>query len=68
VKQILLAVVALAMLSASGWAALRTGRGGSHASTNEASSSVRSADVRLPAQFRQCQPRHWRYVMLTQSH
>jgi hypothetical protein len=68
VKRTLLAMVALGIVSASGWAALRPGRDVSHDSPRDASPSVRSADVRPPAQFRQCQPRHWRYVMLSQNH
>jgi hypothetical protein len=29
--------------------------------------AVDAADVPVPIQFRQNQPRHWRYVMLSQS-
>ena len=37
------------------------------AETRGTPAAVKAADVPIPIQFRQNQPRHWRYIVLSQS-
>lgn len=61
-KRRLVFLVLSGCLTAAGVAVLRAGR----AAPAEHHPPAARADVPLPAGFRQCQPRHWRYLVLPQ--
>jgi hypothetical protein len=66
VKRYLLTLVPVAVLLTAAVVFLRNER---HldAETPSTPTTVQTTDAPIPVQFRQNQPRHWRYVMLSQS-
>jgi hypothetical protein len=66
-KRFLVVVLLLGVSLAMGVAVLRAELPGPDDRQDKASPSATAADVPVPAHFRQNQPRHWRYMMLSQS-
>jgi hypothetical protein len=61
VKRYFLALVSVGTLLVAGWTLCRAER---HEETRP---TVRVEDVPMPIQFRQNQPSHWRYAVLSQG-
>jgi hypothetical protein len=66
VKRYLFTVVPVAVVLTAAVAFLRS-QPHLDAETPIIPAAVKAADVPIPIQFRQNQPRHWRYIVLSQS-
>jgi hypothetical protein len=66
VKRYLLTLVPVAVVLTAAVALLRS-EPHLNAETPGLPAAAKAADAPIPIQFRQNQPRHWRYIMLSQS-